>query len=304
MSEPWGIINGGLWRSRRFRPLPPEAKVLYVYLHTSQLRTAIGIYRLPLLIAADDTGLDPARVEGWMRQLCDAGLADFDPAESLVRVRKWELRNAPQGPQEAIGRMLQGFDRIATSPIVLAGFVTFAHEVLHRAAGTHKAGEGWKNSDVRAKMEDMIFHRLTQFQRLDPVILAAAFCIADIDPADTVFHTIWDRVSPERLDPAEVDRVSDTVWHTPPHTRRIPTPIQRTQTKTRDQRSLITDQGTQTRDQGSGINKSKLESERRDAPPDQAEPGPSGPRSEGVRPGRVPPPDLQETIASMNQARK
>lgn len=195
MADPFGVMGSTVWRSRRFRPLADPARTLYFYLHANPHRNAIGLYRLPLVWIADDIAREVDYCRDAMADLVSAGLADFDATEALVRVRNWEFKNAPQGPQEAVGRMLKGFDEAPRHDYTGAAFLCFARDVAHRARGTRKAGDGWKESDFRSRMEQMIADRLLALHRDDPHSLARAFMLAAVDPADVAFESLWHRVS-------------------------------------------------------------------------------------------------------------
>ena len=201
MSEKWGAIGSSIWRSRRFRPLDDFCRSAYLYLHANDHRLSIGLYHLPVLFMADDMNRDPADCRAALDHLVEARLIDYDPETNLLRVRNWEYRNAPSGPKDAIGRITKNFDKSPEHLFTLAAFVAFAQNILHKAYGIAEAGDGWATTEIRAKMESMIEMRMERWAIQRPALLQAAFNLADVDPGDRVFASLWYRVSPTQSAP-------------------------------------------------------------------------------------------------------
>lgn len=195
MSDPWGAIGSEVWRSRKFRPLPDLARIAYIYVHACPHRTPIGLFRLPIPFIADDLDRGAEECRAAISQLAQVRLIEYDADEALIWIRNWEARNAPDGPLEAIGRMSRNYDKAPDHDLTVAAFLTFTKDIMDRASGLAKGGDGWKTSDARLKMEDMIFHRLTAFWRRDPLRVRRGFEIANVDPGDRVFESLWYRVS-------------------------------------------------------------------------------------------------------------
>jgi|GEM_PF-5300503 len=191
MADPWGAIGSEVWRAKRFRPLNDMARMAYFYVHTSPQRNAIGLFRLSIPVMADDMKRSVEECRDAITTLVDVKLIDYDEDEVLVRVRDWEKRNAPDGPQEAIGRMIAGYDKAPDNLLTETAFLCFAYHILHKAAGTAKGGDGWKVSEIRLKMEEMIFHRLKSSFKRDPNTLWSAFTASSVDPSDNLFDTLW-----------------------------------------------------------------------------------------------------------------
>lgn len=245
MAETWGIIESRILRSRKFRPLTVNAKWLYCSLHFSPHRNATGVYTLPLVILADDLNMTPDETRVALAEVVGAGLVQYDYDESVVRVLNWERRNAPSGPQEAIGLMSKNFDTASVSPILIAAFMSFTHHILNVALGTSKGGDGWKITDIRSKMERMIFSRLEGFARHETAAFIEAVNLFDKSIFDEVFDRLWELLN--QKDRRAFDTLSDTLS--------IPSSItmlykeqeqeQRTETKIREQEQ---DQRTENRE--------------------------------------------------------
>jgi hypothetical protein len=278
VSDPWGVISASIWRSKKFRPLNPIDRLIYLYAHTSPHRNQLGLYRLPIVFVADDLDLPPDQCRQSLDNLATAQLIDYDPDEALIRIRNWELKNAVSGPQEAIGRITSAFDESPDHVFTRAAFLVFACDILNRALGTAKGGDGWKKSDVRAKMEDMIFHRLINQWQADEAQMIAAFHLSGVNAADRVFDSLWHRVSDTQTIPYALGMAYTE------HKHRLRT---QTQTQNTEHRSRNTEHGT--------LNVALSASEALDAPP--ALP------ADGGRSARTIPDDVAATIASLGKAK-
>ena len=146
MADTFGVVVGSVWRSRSVRKLDRLAKLTYLYLHINPHRHSLGLYSLPIMFAADDMNESPQDVRDAITDITEQGLADYDTDESLLRVCNWELMNAPQGPQEAIGRVYK-FDKAPRNAFTYDAFLSFMREVLQRA------DRNQMKSDVRAQVE-------------------------------------------------------------------------------------------------------------------------------------------------------
>ena len=256
MADPFGVIDGSIWRSRKFRPRSPIEKLVYLYLHASPHRNAIGLYRLPVIFAADDLDTAPDTVRQAMASLTECGLIDYDEDEPLVRIRNWELRNAPENPQTAINRIYKGYDKSPKHRFTFAAFLNFAVEINLRAERNQ-----WKQSDSRIKMEELIFRRAEQWYQEFPHEFAAAFPIAGVPPEHRLFDRVWDRVSHTQPIPAQYPMAYKE--------QRTENREQRTETQNRD-----TDHGSENREQRTE-NRAKTVSKRkrRQSPPKGGAPG-------------------------------
>lgn len=71
----FGAVPCRLWRSPTFKRLSQSAKLLYLYLLTSEHANALGAYRLPVAYAAADIGMAGDEIEHAHVELEQAGMA-------------------------------------------------------------------------------------------------------------------------------------------------------------------------------------------------------------------------------------
>lgn len=83
-----------LWRDAKFRSLrSPDAKLLYLYITTSEHQNSAGCYRLPSGYACADLGCDEASFLAAREALIAGGLIDYDDDTSEVYVLGWFASN-------------------------------------------------------------------------------------------------------------------------------------------------------------------------------------------------------------------
>ena len=62
-----------IWQDEWFSELPPDGKLMFIYLVTNRAATLAGIYRLPQKFIAFETGITPKRVTELMAEFHAAG---------------------------------------------------------------------------------------------------------------------------------------------------------------------------------------------------------------------------------------
>lgn len=98
----FGVIGSRVWRSSKFRNLHSiEARLLYLYLHTSAHGNSAGCFHIsPTLIAAE-TGITD--VEGSLSDLECVGLIRRDSTEDLVQIAAFFTFNMPSSRKQLAG---------------------------------------------------------------------------------------------------------------------------------------------------------------------------------------------------------
>lgn len=86
MMRDYAKISCTLWGSRKFRTLPDNARLLYLYLHTCQHVNSVGGFVLPEGYAIADLDWDAEQFRSGIETLCKADLITFDRAQNLVRI--------------------------------------------------------------------------------------------------------------------------------------------------------------------------------------------------------------------------
>lgn len=100
----FGIIGSRVWRSEKFRALTTiEARLLYLYLHSSTHGNSAGCFHIsPNLIAAD-TRLDVDAIERGLDDLEAVGLIRRDPREELIQITGFFTFNMPASRKQLAG---------------------------------------------------------------------------------------------------------------------------------------------------------------------------------------------------------
>ncbi|WP_417261665.1 hypothetical protein [Celeribacter sp.] len=180
---PWGAVSSSLWRSKSFRPLSDSARNFYIYAHCSPHRNSIGVYQLPVMFMADDLGRDVEDVKSSIEACCHAGLIGYDQNEELLWVRNWELLNAPDSPQQVIGRV-SDFD-LTPEPehvFVRAAFLLFSSDFAQRALG-RLGGKAWKQGEHLMNATALVAERLATWV-CDVDVAPPIFALSGVSPRD------------------------------------------------------------------------------------------------------------------------
>lgn len=96
-------VSPKLWRSTRFRRLPIEQRLVYVYLLTSEHQTGAGCFRLLDGYAATDLGMEQGEFVAARDALKDADFIAYDPGTAEYFVPKWFRHNPPMNPKHLKG---------------------------------------------------------------------------------------------------------------------------------------------------------------------------------------------------------
>src|SRR5262245_35911185 len=112
MTREFTKVSPRLWQSPRFRELQSDAKLVFVYLLTSEHQNSAGCYRLPDGYATADLRWPHDRYRSARDQLVKAGMIKFDPEESVVLIERWFDHNPPMSVSHLIGveRVLERID--------------------------------------------------------------------------------------------------------------------------------------------------------------------------------------------------
>lgn len=96
-------VSQSLWRSRRFRPLTRDLKLLYVYLLTCPHQNSIGCFILPAAYIEADMDLSKKTRARQVSDLCDTGLIRVYEPENIVQIDKFLVHNPPCNKGHADG---------------------------------------------------------------------------------------------------------------------------------------------------------------------------------------------------------
>lgn len=100
-------VSPHLWRSKRFRSLGDEGRLLHMYLLTCEHQTSAGCLRLPDAYAAADLGWPVDKFHRATAEVEEAGLIVHDDETEEIFVTRWFKHNPPTNSKHR-----QGVDRI------------------------------------------------------------------------------------------------------------------------------------------------------------------------------------------------
>ncbi|WP_433897378.1 hypothetical protein [Stenotrophomonas geniculata] len=119
----YGKIHTGFWASETMLGLESDARLLAIYLMTSQHTTMLGAFRLPDAYACEDLGWDSQRFQNGLDTLSEAGFVKYDRATKIVWIVKFVKWNRPDNPnqQKSIAKLAQALpDSLAFKDEILA----------------------------------------------------------------------------------------------------------------------------------------------------------------------------------------
>jgi len=79
-------IDTAMWTDLKVKALPPEGKLLFVYLITNRHTHVSGIYYLPKILMQHETGLSPKSIDTLLHTLSEGYLAHFSDEHEVVWV--------------------------------------------------------------------------------------------------------------------------------------------------------------------------------------------------------------------------
>jgi len=96
----YGKVHTSFWASETLRGLDADAKLLALYLLTSQHTHMAGVFSLPDAYAMHDMGWDSERLSKGFQTLSDAGWLQRCSRTGWVRIVKFEKFNPPDNPNQ------------------------------------------------------------------------------------------------------------------------------------------------------------------------------------------------------------
>ena len=94
-------VESIIWHDEKFRSLPEDARMLFLYLLTSPHSNMLGIFYLPKLYACSDLQWDPERYQRGIDTLCHTLLIEVD--KDIVWVKNYLKYNQIRGPRQVTG---------------------------------------------------------------------------------------------------------------------------------------------------------------------------------------------------------
>ena len=94
-------VESIIWHDEKFRSLPEDARMLFLYLLTSPHSNMLGIFYLPKLYACSDLQWEPERYQRGIDTLCDTLLIEVD--KDIVWIKNYLKHNPIKGPKQITG---------------------------------------------------------------------------------------------------------------------------------------------------------------------------------------------------------
>jgi len=117
MARDFSKVSPAFWRSKKFRGLPTDqARLVYVYMLTSEHQTSAGAYRLPPAYAADDLGWPVDMFKTAMDQVEDASLIVCDSETDEILITNWFKHNRPMNHKHRKG-IVSTFERLESDEL-------------------------------------------------------------------------------------------------------------------------------------------------------------------------------------------
>lgn len=138
----YGKIHTGFWASETMLGLESDARLLAIYLMTSQHTTMLGAFRLPDAYACEDLGWNSQRFQNGLETLTGAGFVKYDRATKVVWIVKFVKWNRPDNPnqQKSIAKLAQA----------LPDSLAFKDEILESIGVSETVAKPLGNSPVPA----------------------------------------------------------------------------------------------------------------------------------------------------------
>lgn len=92
-------IHTQIWKDGWFLDLPPDGKLLFIYLFSNERASIAGIYELPLKVIAFETELDKDRVVELLELFDKVGKVHYDFERSLVWIVNLRKYNESASPK-------------------------------------------------------------------------------------------------------------------------------------------------------------------------------------------------------------
>ena len=89
----YGKVSPHFWTGTTGKKLrnSPEAVIVAMYLMTSPHANMLGLYYMPILYVAHETGLGFEGASKGLRSACEAGFCSYDEASEMVWVHEMAL---------------------------------------------------------------------------------------------------------------------------------------------------------------------------------------------------------------------
>lgn len=139
----FGMISTRVWRSTKFSALEgPTARLVYLYLHTSQNANSAGCFMCVPEIIAKDVRCTADEAIAALDDLERVGLIRRDADEHLVQITNFFMINSPTSRKQLAGPMFI-LDELPRVPVVKCARAELAIDIYQRA-------KNW-NADVEAR---------------------------------------------------------------------------------------------------------------------------------------------------------
>lgn len=122
----YGKVSPHFWTGTTGKKLrnSPEAVIVAMYLMTSPHANMLGLYYMPLLYVAHETGLGFEGASKGLRSACEAGFCSYDEASEMVWVHemaRFQVADSLKPADNRCKSVQKDYDSLPSNPF-LAGF--------------------------------------------------------------------------------------------------------------------------------------------------------------------------------------
>jgi len=120
----YGIVSWQFWTGstgKQLRTLGRDEQVVAIYLMTCPSSNMIGMYYLPIVTMAHETGITPEGASKALRRVCATGFACYDEASEYVYVpemARWQISEELKPSDKQVKGILNEVKRNAKCPYV------------------------------------------------------------------------------------------------------------------------------------------------------------------------------------------
>lgn len=180
----YGKIHTGFWASETMLGLESDARLLAIYLMTSQHTTMLGAFRLPDAYACEDLGWDSQRFQNGLKTLSAAGFVKYDASTKVVWIVKFVKWNRPDNPNQQ--------KSIAKLALALPDSLAFKDEILESVGVSETVSKPLGNSPVPASVPVSTPEGIQGEILAIPLVDGSEYAVTDADLAE--FRTAYPRV--------------------------------------------------------------------------------------------------------------
>lgn len=165
----YGKVSPHFWTGTTGKKLrnSPEAVIVAMYLMTSPHANMLGLYYMPILYVAHETGLGFEGASKGLRSACEAGFCSYDEASEMVWVHemaRFQVADSLKPADNRCKSVQKDYDTLPSNPFLAGFFDKYATAFCM----TSRRGEIAKtNSPLQAPLNPLASQEQEQEQEQD-----------------------------------------------------------------------------------------------------------------------------------------